>query len=74
MVFVFGKIIMWFFHLEPTNISLIMRTPVVWNKRLKPPECTPKISCQNSNFKLLKVSWEILELELYRFLHGIKFF
>jgi hypothetical protein len=43
--------------------SLIMGTPVVWNKRLKPFEPTPKISCQNSNCKVPKVSWEISELE-----------
>jgi hypothetical protein len=46
------------------NISLIMRTPVVWNKRLKSSEPTPKISCQNSKFKVLKVSWKISEHEL----------
>jgi hypothetical protein len=46
-------------------ISLIMRTPVVWNKRLEPSEPTPKISCQKfENFLTLKVSWIILELEL----------
>jgi hypothetical protein len=37
--------------------------PVVWNKRMKPSEPTPKISCQNSNFKVLKLSWKISELE-----------
>jgi hypothetical protein len=41
-----------------------MRMPVVWNKRLKPSEPTPKISGGNSKFKVLKVSWEISELQL----------
>jgi hypothetical protein len=41
-----------------------MRTPVVWNKKLEPSEPTSKISCPNSNFKVLKVSYKILELEL----------
>jgi hypothetical protein len=40
-----------------------MRMPVVWNIRMKPSEPTPKISCKNSNFKVLKVSWEISELD-----------
>jgi hypothetical protein len=30
-----------------SNISLIMRMPVVWNKRLKPSEPTPKTTSQN---------------------------
>ncbi len=33
-------------------------------KRLKTSEPIAKISCQNSNFLTLKVSWKILELEL----------
>jgi hypothetical protein len=41
-----------------------MGAPVVWNKKLKPSEPTPKISYQNPNFLTLKVSWKILELEL----------
>jgi hypothetical protein len=40
-----------------------MRMPVVWIKGMKPSEPTPKITCENSNFKVLKVSWEISELE-----------
>jgi hypothetical protein len=36
-----------------------MRTLVVWNKRLKPSEPTPKILCQTSNFLTLKVSFKI---------------
>jgi hypothetical protein len=40
-----------------------MRMPVVWNKRMKPSEPTPKISCQNLTIKVLKVYWEISELQ-----------